>query len=76
MTYTGFEQNGYDEDASSSFDNFTPQKIIPLHSDNANKIINLALKNHNGKLVLGVKHEEHAEIIKRREHNIYSIIHN
>jgi hypothetical protein len=77
MTYTGFESNGYDEDASSSFQNFSytsTTKIKPIHSDNACSIFNKALKNHNGKLVIEINHEEHAETFKSRQ-NIYSITH-
>jgi len=77
MTYTGFESNGYDADATSSFQNFSytsTTKIKPIHSDNAYSIFNKALKNHNGKLVIGINHDEHAEIHTSRK-NIYSITH-
>jgi len=77
MTYTGFESDGYDSDATSSFQNFSYKsttKIKPIHSDNAYSIFNKALKNHNGKLVIGINHEEHAEIYKNRK-IIYSITH-
>ena len=77
MTYTGFESNGYDEDVTSSFQNFSytsTTKITPIHSDDAYSIFNKALKNHNGKLVIGINHDEHTEIYKSRK-NIYSITH-
>ena len=76
--YTGFESNGYDEDASSSFQNFSYSSttiIKPIHSDNAYSIFNKPLQNHTGKLVIAVQHEEHAEFLKSRERNIYSIMH-
>jgi len=74
---TGFESNGYDEDAISSFQNFSyssTTKITPIHSDNAYSIFDKPLKNHNGKLVIGINHDEHAETFKSRK-NIYSITH-
>jgi len=77
MTYTGFESNGYDEDAISSFQSFSytsTTKITPIHSDNAYSIFNKALKNHNGKLVIGINHDEHAATFESRK-NIYSITH-
>ena len=77
MTYTGFESNGYDRDATSAFQNFSytsTTKIKPVHSDNAYSIFNKALTNNNGKLVIGINHDEHAEIYKSRK-NIYSITH-
>ena len=73
MTFTGFEVNGYDRDATSAFYSSTT-KIRPIHSDNAYSIFNKALKNHYGKLVIGINHEEHAEIYKSRK-PIYSITH-
>jgi hypothetical protein len=76
MTYTGFESDGYDEDAISAFQSFrtSTTKIKPIHSDNAYSIFNKALKSHNGKLVIGINHEEHVEPFKSRK-NIYSITH-
>jgi hypothetical protein len=75
---TGFESNGYDEDATSAFQKISYSsntKIKPIHSDNAYSIFNKPLQNHNGKLVIGINHIEHAEIFKSRERNIYSIMH-
>jgi len=77
MAYTGSESNGYDRDATSTFQSFSytsATKKKPIHSDNAYSIFNKALKNHNGKLVIGINHEEHAEPFKSRK-NIYSITH-
>jgi len=72
------ENFGDDEDASSSLDNHSYSsntKLQHLHSDDAYSICNKALQNHNYELVIGVQHEEHAEMIKSRERNIYYIVH-
>ena len=76
MTYTGFEVNGYDRDATSTFQSFGTSKtnIKPIHSDNAYSIFNKALTNHDGKLVIGINYEEHSETFKSRK-PIYSITH-
>ena len=76
MTYTGFEVNGYDADATSTFQSFgtSKTKIQPIHSDNAYSIFNKPLTNHNGKLVIGINHQEHSEPFKSRK-PIYSITH-
>jgi len=74
--YTGFESNGYDRDATSTFQSFrtSSNKIKPVHSDNAYSIFNKALTDHDGKLVIGINHQEHSEPFKSRK-NIYSITH-
>jgi hypothetical protein len=76
MTFTGFEVNGYDRDATSTFQSFrtSTTNIKPIHSDNADSIFNKVLSNHNGKLVIGINHQEHSEPVKSRK-PIYSITH-
>jgi hypothetical protein len=79
--YTGFESGGYDADASTSKTFEIPRfehhlnrqvSISPLHSDNAmGNVFNKAAKDHNGKLVISVVHQEHAKSYGRN-HITYS----
>jgi hypothetical protein len=78
--YTGFESGGYDADAPSSKTFEIPRfehhlnrqvSISSLHSDNAMNVFNKAAKDHNGKLVISVVHDEHPKSYGRN-HITYS----
>jgi hypothetical protein len=79
--YTGFETAGYDADSFPSSKIFEIPRvehqlnslvsISPLHSDNAMNVFNKAAKDHNGKLVISVVHDEHPKSYGRN-HISYS----
>ena len=81
--YTGFG-GGYDADSFPSSTIFEIPKvqhqlntlvpISPIHSDNAMDVFNKAAKDHNGKLVISVVHDEHAKSYGRH-HITYSGTH-
>jgi len=73
--YTGFG-GGYDADAPNNtfeiprFEHHLNRQISisPLHSDNATgNVFNKAAKDHNGKLVISVVHDEHAKTYGRNK---------
>ena len=78
--YTGFG-GGYDADSFPSsriyeiprFEHHLNSlvSISPLHSDNAMNAFNKAAKDHNGKLVISVVHDEHPKSYGRN-HITYS----
>lgn len=74
--YTGFESGGYDEDTPSNiseiprFEHHLNRQvsISPLHSDNAmGNVFNTAAKDHKGKLVISVVHDEHPRSYGRNQ---------
>lgn len=75
--YTGFEMNGYDEDAPSSIVEIKKVEhhlnksfsLQPIHSDNAHgNVFNQGQRNHNNKIVFSVPHTEHPQLFRRERH--------
>ena len=79
--YSGFEAGGYDEDAPKSIPipiethHLNKQiPINPIHDDNAHgNVFNKGQKNHDGKLVISVEHDEHAQTSYKRSKHCYAI---
>lgn len=79
--YTGFESGGYDEDAPKSIPEPVETHhlnqqvpISPIHDDNAiGNVFNKGQRTHDGSIVIGLNHDEHAITSFKRSKHCYAI---